>query len=443
MTMLDTLFGLIPAASRGQQWIADELQLVNWGGYDGAHRVRFSPTATLLCGGSGSGKSTLMDAYIALMMPHTTPFNGASNGGVAGRPRGDEQRNILSYGRGKIDESRTEEGTKVRVLRGDGTDTWTAIAATWLDHDGSRFTAVRAWYIPATARTLDDTVRVRATVDGPFDLSALESAAGQRLSDASVRAAGLETVATDREFSARLHSVLGIGAAGAGSKAMSLLARIQAGQQITTVDELYKRMVLEEPETLTIADAVVSHFDELESTRGRMVTAQKQVRALRPIRDMRTRIEESAERLRLIDAVGRFSDPASLASLWRAGRRLELLRAVEGELQAQKRDADDAVRVQQTLADAAESERDGLLEVLRNAGGDRLETAERELRGIEQRLTAVRQERERFDGILAVLGAEAGTATEFAALAETARGALGDPNAKAAAREAYADARGG
>lgn len=149
MTMVDTLFGLIPAGSRGQQWVAEELQLINWGGYDaGPHRVRFSPDATLLCGGSGSGKSTLMDAYIALMMPHTTPFNGASNGGVTGRPRGDEQRNILSYGRGKIDESRTEDGTKLRVLRGDGEDTWSAIATTWLDHDGSRFTAVRAWYIP-------------------------------------------------------------------------------------------------------------------------------------------------------------------------------------------------------------------------------------------------------------------------------------------------------
>ena len=143
MTMLDTLFGLIPAASRGQQWVAEDLQLVNWGGYDGPHRVRFSPTATLLCGGSGSGKSTLMDAYIALMMPHTTPFNGASNGGVTGRPRGQEQRNILSYGRGKLDESRTEEGTKFRVLRGDGVDTWTAIAMTWVDQDGARFTAVR------------------------------------------------------------------------------------------------------------------------------------------------------------------------------------------------------------------------------------------------------------------------------------------------------------
>ncbi|HKP08746.1 MAG TPA: ATP-binding protein, partial [Microbacterium sp.] len=241
MTMLDTLFGLIPAASRGQQWLAEDLQLVNWGGYDGAHRVRFSPEATLLCGGSGSGKSTLMDAYIALMMPHTTPFNGASNGGVTGRPRGDEQRNILSYGRGKLDESRTEDGTKMRVLRGDGEDTWTAVAMTWIDHDGSRFTAVRAWYIPAGARVLEDTVRVRATTDRAFDLSSLEQAAALRLSDLSIRNAGLDPVGTDREFSARLHAVLGIGAAGAGAKAMSLLARIQAGQQITTVDDLYKR----------------------------------------------------------------------------------------------------------------------------------------------------------------------------------------------------------
>lgn len=117
MTMIDTLFGLIPASSRGQQWLAEELQLINWGGYDkGPHRVRFSPTSTLLCGGSGSGKSTLMDANVALMMPHTTPFNGASNGAVTGRPRGADQRNIISYGRGKTDEARTEDGTKLTVL---------------------------------------------------------------------------------------------------------------------------------------------------------------------------------------------------------------------------------------------------------------------------------------------------------------------------------------
>lgn len=442
MTMLDTLFGLIPAASRGQQWIADELQLVNWGGYDGAHRVKFSPNATLFCGGSGSGKSTLMDAYIALMMPHTTPFNGASNGGVSGRSRGEEQRNILSYGRGKLDESRTDEGTRVRVLRGDGEDTWTAIAMTWTDHDGSQFTAVRAWYIPATARIIEDTVRVRATCDGPLDLSALEAAAGQRLSDSAVKAAGLETFSTDREFSAKIHAVLGIGAAGAGSKAMSLLARIQAGQQITTVDELYKRMVLEEPDTLGTADAVVAHFDELEDTRLRMVTAQRQVRALTPIRDMRGRITAAADQLRLIDEIGRFADPASLSALWRNTRRLSLLRDVEAELQQEKASADIEVRTQQALASAVEAERDGLIEVLRNSGGDRIERAERDLSLVEKRLETVREARRRFDAAAAELGEDVSTEKAFRALVARAQKALADPKVKASVRDGYADARG-
>ncbi|MEE2815710.1 MAG: ATP-binding protein, partial [Actinomycetota bacterium] len=386
MTMLDTLFGLIPADSRGQQWVAEDLQLVNWGGYDGGpHRVRFSPTATMLCGGSGSGKSTLMDAYIALMMPHTTPFNGASNGGITGRPRGDERRNILSYGRGKIDESRTDEGTKLRVLRGDGEDTWTAIAMTWLDHDGSRLTALRAWYIPAGARILEDTVRVRATTDGFFDLARLEEAASQRLADSALRALGLETLGTDREFSARLHAVLGIGAAGSGAKAMSLLARIQAGQQITTVDDLYKRLVLEEPETMATADAVVAHFDELESTRASMITARQQVNALEPIAGIQERITAAAEQVRLIDEVGDFASPDSRATLWRADRRLDLLREVEDELRERTHALDLTLREKKALVDAAEAERDGLLDLLRQSGGDRLETAQRELRAGDRR----------------------------------------------------------
>lgn len=422
MTMVDTLFGLIPATSRGQQWVAEELQLINWGGYDaGPHRVRFSPNATLLCGGSGSGKSTLMDGYIALMMPHTTPFNGASNGGVTGRPRGDEQRNILSYGRGKIDESRTEDGTKLRVLRGDGEDTWSALAVTWLDHDGTRFTAVRAWYIPADARTLEDTTRVRATIDGAFDLGRLEKAAAQRLTDAAVRQTGLETIATDREFSARLHAVLGIGAAGSGAKAISLLARIQAGQQITTVDDLYKKLVLEEPETMATADAVVTHFDELESTRTRMLVAKQQVAALEPIRGISQRISDAAERVRVIDEVGVFSDPASLASLWSAERRLDLLREVESELRERTHALQLSVREKRALIDAAESEREALLDVVRQSGGDRLETAQRELRVVERRLADVQRERERFDGAIRELGIEVGDAAAFDELMEGIR----------------------
>ncbi|PPF17394.1 hypothetical protein C5B92_08905 [Rathayibacter sp. AY1A4] len=437
MTMLDTLFGLIPAASRGQQWLAEDLQLVNWGGYDGAHRVRFSPGATLLCGGSGSGKSTLMDAYIALMMPHTTPFNGASNGGVTGRPRGEDQRNILSYARGKLDESRTDEGTTMRVLRGDGVDTWTAVAMTWVDHDGSRFSAVRAWYVPAGSRVLEETVRIRASAEGPVDLAALDRAAAHRFSDTSLRAAGLDPLGTDREFSARLHAVLGIGAAGAGSKAMSLLARIQAGQQITTVDDLYKRLVLEEPETLASADAVVAHFDELESTRQRMLTARQQVAALEPLRGLRLRIAASAERVRLIDALGEFDAPVSPAALWRAEQRLGLLRDVEVELRERTRAVDAVLREKRALAEAAESERDGLAEVLRASGGDRLETTQRELREVERRLGAARENRARLEEDLRALGEPETTRERFEAVLARAASAA---DAKRSTRAAWSDA---
>lgn len=440
MSMIDTLFGLIPAASRGQQWVARDLQLVNWGGYDGYHRIRFAPGATLFSGGSGSGKSTLMDSYIALLMPHTTPFNGASNGGVVGRPRGKDQRNIVSYARGKLDESRAGGETRSRVLRGDGRDTWSAIAMTWADRSGAMFTALRAWYVPSSARALDDVVPVRACTDDAYDLRELDGPAGSRLGQAAVTATGLTCFGTDRDFTARLHTTLGIGAAGDGHKAVGLLGRIQAGQQITTVDALYKTMVLEEPSTLVTADEVVQQFDELSGTRGRMITARRQVRALTPIRGHRDIIDRAMARLGVIDDVGSFTDPVSPAALWRHERRLELLRTVERDLAGRRRRAEEEVRETAALIKAAESQRDAVLETLRASGGDRLETARREIRGVDQRLADVERARKRLDRALDTVGATVSTGQNFTALVEAAHRALADSDARKTAQNAFAEA---
>lgn len=441
MTMIDTLFGLIPAASTGQQWIARELQLVNWGGYDGHHRILLAPTATLLSGGSGSGKSTLMDAYIALLMPHTTPFNGASNGGVVGRPRGKDQRNIVSYARGKVDESRTEDGTRQRVLRGDGRDTWSAIAMTWVDQAGSELTGVRAWYVPSAARTLDDVVAVRATCDGPFDLRDMEAAATHRLARAAMTAIGLTPFDTDRDFSARLYSTLGIGTAGDGSKAVALLGRIQAGQQITTVDALYKAMVLEEPDTFATADAVVEQFDKLTGTHDQMITARQQVKCLAPILEHRAAIDAAADRLRVIEQLGTFEDRTSSAALWRHERRLGLLRSVEQDLQGRRRHAKALVVETAGRIAAGKSELAGIKETLWASGGDRLATAQRELKAVDARLDTVVRARGRLDETLReALEATVTTEAELAAMVDRARGALQDDQAKAAARQGLFDA---
>ncbi|MCL1800075.1 MAG: hypothetical protein FWG25_01755, partial [Promicromonosporaceae bacterium] len=431
MTMIDTLFGLIPAASTGQQWVARELQVINWGGYHGHHRLLFADSATLLAGASGSGKSTLMDAYIALLMPHTTPFNGASNGGVIGRPRGKEQRNVISYARGKLDEARTEEGTRERVLRGSGRDTWTAVALTWADQGARQFTAVRAWYVPANATQMDQVTAVRATCSGPFDLAELEEIARNgRLNRTSLTALGLTVFDTDREFAARMYATLGIGAAGGGDKAVELLARIQAGQQITTVDQLYKSMVLEEPDTLTKAADVVEHFDKLSETREQMLTAQAQQQTLAHIRNHREQIAESEAQTALIESLGSPTDAASPLGLWRADRTVELLRAIEDELREGEAAAASEVRRLEDAVAGQERDLNGAQRAVFEAGGDTVANAERELDTAERELTRVTHARERLDRALNLVGAEVSSAKQFAQVQQAARATLADSSAR-------------
>ena len=133
------------------QWRAESIQLVNWGGFDGAHRIEFSPETTLLSGASGTGKSTILDAYLALMMDSNTPFNGASNDAVRGRVRGATQRSLLTYLRGKLDDLRTDGESTERVLRGANTATWGGIAVTFRNDTGAQYTVGQLYYVPRSA----------------------------------------------------------------------------------------------------------------------------------------------------------------------------------------------------------------------------------------------------------------------------------------------------
>lgn len=111
----------LPGATEGTtQWRAETMQVVNWGGFHGHTRVGLAFGSTLLSGASATGKSTLLDAYLALMMPADTPFNNASNDATTGRARGADQRNLLTYLRGKRNTNRESGRDELtdQVLRG-------------------------------------------------------------------------------------------------------------------------------------------------------------------------------------------------------------------------------------------------------------------------------------------------------------------------------------
>lgn len=402
------LFYVAGATDGTLQWKAEAFQLVNWGGFEGRIRFDFHPGATLISGASGTGKSTLLDAYIALMMPSDTPFNGASNDAVAGRARSAEQRNLLSYLRGQTDTTADDHGReRPKVLRGDGRPTWGAAAMTFVDDHGRRFTALRVYYVPTRATRAGDITMRMATHEGNLDLTDLAGHASSQFAPKSLKTAfpGLLTHDTYASFAARLHTRLGIGANGDGTKALRLLVRIQSGHQIRTVDELYKDMVLERPATYEAADRAIGHFDDLEVAYVAMQTEQQKAELLGPITQKHTDLATAQATIEQIETFGLTASGDTPIVLWRLRREAALLHhALATNRQEREKTASELTR-------AAEDETSLNQELTAT------ETAHREAGGgeLESLAQQATQQRQRRDERLARRAALAERTTKLAA----------------------------
>ena len=393
--------------------------MVNWGGFQGHHEVAFAPTATLVSGASGTGKSSLLDAYLALMMPSDTPFNGASNDAGSGRARSVDQRNLMTYLKGKTDSNR-EAGTgqmQDQVLRGSNASTWGAVSMTFIDDNQRRFTALRAYFVPRGGSKFADITMKMATRDGYLDLRDLAEATESRFDKRALKASfpDLDVFDTYAAFAQTLYTRLGIGANGEGGKALRLLARIQAGQQVKTVDGLYKSMVLEEPATFAAADKAVDHFEDLERSYGAMVTEAQKARVLERLPDLHEDFEAATEKSDLIDTFGvhRAGDTPFL--LWQLRTERRLLEAAADANREQRR----ANQAESTRARDAESElKSRVAEVQgqqRENGGDVLVRLQNELGQLGNRRDDVAADRAKFDERIQALSAAIDSAEAFGA----------------------------
>lgn len=376
------------------QWRAGLLQLVNWGGFSGLTTVPLGGDATMISGASGVGKSTILDAYTALMMPSDTKFNGASNDAVAGRARSMGQRNLLSYLRGAVDvvdDPRTGRPVE-KLLRGRGSDTWGAVAMTYVNDRGGQFTVLRTYYVPRRATRSGDVQMQLVTHDGPLALETLEVAVPDRFHATTLKKLfpGVRVHRTYAEFAAVLHARLGIGANGDGAKALRLLARIQSGNQVRSVDELYKDMVLERPSTYAAADRAIEHFDDLDAAHAAMRTEEQKLELLAPITGIQERKVRAARRLAELDSFGVTRTGDTPLRTWLLRTHLRLI----GEAVTTNRVDRAAVADQLASAAAAERALQGDLETAKDAhraaGGSSLQAL---AHSVEQE-HAVRADRE-------------------------------------------------
>jgi len=360
------------------QWRAALLQLVNWGGFGGLTTVPLSGDATMISGASGVGKSTILDAYTALMMPSDTKFNGASNDAVAGRARSVGQRNLLSYLRGAVDvvdDPRTGRPVE-QLLRGKGADTWGAVAMTFVSDQGGRFTALRTYYVPRRAARSSDVQMQMWSHEGALPLDKLEAAVPEKFHAHTIKKLfpGIRVHRTYAEFSAVLHARLGIGAGGDGAKALRLLARIQAGNQVRSVDELYKGMVLERPATYAAADRAIEHFDDLEAAHVAMRTEQQKLELLEPITDLHERRSAAAGRLAELDSYGitRSGDETPLR-FWLLRTHLRLIEAAVAANRTDRSSTSEDLTSARTTEATLTGDLEAAKEAHRDAGGGDLQ----------------------------------------------------------------------
>lgn len=436
MTLLQQISAMLE--TNEPQWRAEHLQVVNWGGFHGHASVNFAREVTVISGLSGAGKSSLLDAYLALMMPPNVPFNGASNDSGSGRARSADQRNLLSYLRGKLDDT-LEEGEVVdRVMRGRGEHTWGAVAMTFVSDTGERYTAMRAYFVPARAsRSAEISVMRLMAIADDFDLRELKPFAivgEHHFPPRQLRTTWPDLVTYDsyNSFAQALFVKLGIGMGGDGTNALRLLARIQASEDISTVDKLYKDLVIETPDSYEKADAAIEHFDRLEDVYQEMVTAHERAELLDPITVAYASLVGAQEAIDNDDELGALDAESTPAGLWRMHLHSEILaRAIEKNRVAARVDRatlneleESEQRLKSQLAAAQKEHSD--------AGGDLLielstqvETAERQVKAREDR-------RGRLVKATMSLNASMTSREQFESLQEKGREFLGEyPDAAA------------
>lgn len=243
-----------------RQYRICQLQVINWGPFEGLHTYPFPDEGVLITGQSGTGKSTLQDAISTLLFPTGRQgYNASAAEGEFGGRDGD--RDLAGYVRGVYGSE--SDGTS-KYLRGGG-PTWSAIGCTWRNGEGRVITAVAMFHYADAAIDTASMVKTYTIHERTFDIGDLEQLYAQnKFRRDRVKAVFPEPIShyprSFAEYQAILMRLLGV----RSEAGMSLLARAKAAKNIGSLDGFVRGSMLERPTTFTIADRLCSDFAEID-----------------------------------------------------------------------------------------------------------------------------------------------------------------------------------
>lgn len=356
------------------QWRLAEIQVANWGTFDGAiYRIPVARAGHLITGPSGSGKSSLLDGIAAVLTPDKwLRFNEAAQGSGARSDR----RTTVSYVRGAW--SRTTDDLEDRVvsafLRTGAT--WGGVLLRFENGTDAPLTLGRLFFVKGTSTSASDVNDLCLIERSAIDLRDLEPYARTGLETRRLKADWPAMVVTSNgahaRFYARMRSLLGI----AHESALQLLHKTQSAKSLDSLDQLFREYMLERPATFAVADEAVKQFDELKDAHDHVVQLRLQRDLLFRLRDAAQRFDragDAAEAARVLsEALGPYrvrrgltltrEEMATLSESI-AGLTLDADRADETAVRAEE----DLDRAQRRARDLGGAEAEHLQERIRTA----------------------------------------------------------------------------
>lgn len=260
-------------ASAAHTFILTQLDLYNWGGFNGRHTADINAAGTAVIGPTGSGKTTLIDALMTLLVA-TPRYNLASTGG-------ESDRDLISYIRG-VSGAGNNSGDNQHIARPGPTQTGIAarfengeealqIAAVfWLDDTSSATSDVsRRWiFSQAPGQSLDTWLEV------------LHSGGPRQLGQLARDTASLHIEPNKQTYLAHLRRFFEV-----GENAFTLLNRAAGVKQLNSVDEIFRELVLDDTSTFERAAEVAKEFDDLTAIHQELEIARQQQRSLHPVEE--------------------------------------------------------------------------------------------------------------------------------------------------------------
>ena len=390
------------------QWRLARVDMANWGTFSGYQSLPVDRRGLLLTGASGSGKSTILDAVSTVLTPPShLHLNAAANSGN----QRDKERSISNYVRGVWGRRSGAAGELAHAYLRPKQATWSGVMLRYEDGfpygelEGSErrrhepVNLLGIFFQKSNTVGREGLKKFYAVVRGDC---ALHDFAAYGMNEADMSKFNKDFKETGRawrdhaSFEAHLCGVLRI----SSPKTLILLHKTQAAKDIGSLDDLFRKYMLDTPRTLELADAAVEQFQELSQAHEGVVDQRRQMECLEPLlvhdETHAQALAAEVEARGLLDALNPFADETAV----------ELL---EQQLEKRARRADALVqdvasaKAEQSFAKQAH---DSAMALLSKRGGVALDTAHmqvdernRQLLYVQKNRDSLKQDLATWDGV--------------------------------------------